>query len=368
MLKASPGSCAFQVGGRESNVSGMPAKPYLSVVLLCFERREFLCESLTSVLNQTLDQDLFEIFVVGDVNPHEVCPNLDSSRVQYIHSRERAVGPKYELALRNTRGEVIAFLDDDDYWDPSRLATIAREFRSAAELGYYHNHSTPVDASGHFLSLPRFLYAEAEGRKSAKLIPGLGINYQRVCDMMARGMAARPSAIAVRRSILMQRLDYIRRLRISADVFLFYLALLSHCDLMDDPSRLTFYRIHDASSSNSKGGNLAEFVNLSLSRRERFRPDDTLLWEMVCSQPEPYLIKSAQREVAELHIRSSWYGERRGEVRLAWDGLDYFRFFSWAHLRTFVYLELMTAMFLIWPRGAQSLCLWLSHRTKRLTY
>ena len=36
----------------------------ISVIIMCYNRRNFLCDAVRSVLNQTLNKSLFEIIVV----------------------------------------------------------------------------------------------------------------------------------------------------------------------------------------------------------------------------------------------------------------------------------------------------------------
>jgi GT2 family glycosyltransferase len=99
--------------------------PRVTVVIPAFRAANFIAEALDSVCAQTFTD--FEIIVVNDVSPDteelERVLTRYRDRVTYL-KRERNGGPG---AARNTailaaRGEYVALLDADDYWDPAFLA------------------------------------------------------------------------------------------------------------------------------------------------------------------------------------------------------------------------------------------------------
>jgi glycosyltransferase involved in cell wall biosynthesis len=99
------------------------ARPTFSVVIPTHARPELLAEAVASVIAQTRED--WECLVVDDGSGTDFAP--DDPRVRVIR-RERSGGP---AAARNTgieaaRGEVVAFLDDDDRYTPDRLALAAR--------------------------------------------------------------------------------------------------------------------------------------------------------------------------------------------------------------------------------------------------
>jgi len=97
--------------------------PKVSVIIPTHNRAEFLRSAIASVLNQTF-QD-FEIVIIDDASKdhtQEVIANFNDIRIKAIHnqSSKGAAGAR-NIALINTSGEYIAFLDDDDEWLPEKL-------------------------------------------------------------------------------------------------------------------------------------------------------------------------------------------------------------------------------------------------------
>src|SRR5918993_11985 len=109
----------------DATAGGLRTSPRVTVVIPAFRAANYIAEALDSVCAQTFTD--FEIVVVNDVSPDteelEQVLTRYRERVKYL-KRDRNGGPG---AARNTgilaaRGEYVAFLDADDYWDPAFLA------------------------------------------------------------------------------------------------------------------------------------------------------------------------------------------------------------------------------------------------------
>ena len=95
----------------------------VSVIVPTYNRGEHLKRTIGSVLNQRFDD--FELIVVDDASTDDtkaVVDEFDDPRIRYLAHRDNKGGS----AARNTgikasKGEYIAFLDDDDEWHPDKL-------------------------------------------------------------------------------------------------------------------------------------------------------------------------------------------------------------------------------------------------------
>lgn len=104
---------------------------FFSVIIPTYRRPDELKKTLIGVLNQSHTN--FEILVVNDdLNDdriESIILDLNDERVRYL-TNERKKGP---CGARNTgilasKGEIIAFLDDDDDWFLNRLSELNKEF------------------------------------------------------------------------------------------------------------------------------------------------------------------------------------------------------------------------------------------------
>lgn len=94
----------------------------ISVVIPSFNRREVLARAVRSVMEQTFSE--WELIVVDDGSEDEsgkVVEETRDARVKYVYQKHRGVSAARNLGIRLARGEWIAFLDSDDYWQPGKL-------------------------------------------------------------------------------------------------------------------------------------------------------------------------------------------------------------------------------------------------------
>jgi glycosyltransferase involved in cell wall biosynthesis len=97
--------------------------PAVTVIIPTYNRADLLPIAVRSVLGQTF-QD-FEILIVDDGSTDDTpatCRQFTDSRVRYIrHSSNKGIAAGRNTGVRNAQGRLIAFLDDDDEWLPSKL-------------------------------------------------------------------------------------------------------------------------------------------------------------------------------------------------------------------------------------------------------
>jgi glycosyltransferase involved in cell wall biosynthesis len=108
-----------------------PSSAHLvSVVVPTFNRPRLLRRALESIFAQ--DYPLYEVLVVNDSGeePTDLFSgfedHLRSGRLRFFsHSQRRGLAATRNTALRECRGEFIAYLDDDDRFGPGHLSRLA---------------------------------------------------------------------------------------------------------------------------------------------------------------------------------------------------------------------------------------------------
>lgn len=94
--------------------------PLVSVVIPFYNRVDWLCEAIESVLNQTYDN--FEIIVVNDGSTEKMDDFLYKygDKIIYRYKENGGAATARNLALEIATGDYIAFLDSDDVWLPTK--------------------------------------------------------------------------------------------------------------------------------------------------------------------------------------------------------------------------------------------------------
>lgn len=131
------------------------ATPLVSVIIPTYRRRELLREAVESVLAQTVSD--IEVLVVEDGShvAAEVVRGIDP-RVRYVWQENRGVSAARNTGAAHAASEWLAFLDDDDTWEPRKLEQqLALAERSAALDMIHTDYSVLID--GRLRAGPRLL-------------------------------------------------------------------------------------------------------------------------------------------------------------------------------------------------------------------
>jgi glycosyltransferase involved in cell wall biosynthesis len=96
--------------------------PLVSVIIPTHNRASMLPRAIRSVQRQTYPH--LEIIVIDDAsvdNTPEVVKSFEDPRIHYIrHDTNRGGSASRNTGIRAATGEYIAFLDDDDEWEPEK--------------------------------------------------------------------------------------------------------------------------------------------------------------------------------------------------------------------------------------------------------
>jgi len=162
-----------------------------SVIVPTYQRTEELERALQSIKNQTFDG--FELIVVDD-NPEqeyrekveEIVEGLrkeaDFPIKLLVNDDKQGVSSARNLGIENTKGEYIAFLDDDDQWKPEKLEKEAE----ALEENSYDAVYSAIE-----------MYNEGEVKKIVRKSGDVGL-----VEILERDRIGSPSKVTVKKEWL----------------------------------------------------------------------------------------------------------------------------------------------------------------------
>lgn len=114
----------------------MTNKPLVSVVIPTYKRPDKLSRAIDSVLNQTYES--VEVIIVDDNNPdteariqtEEYMTKYENNpRVRYLkHDRNKNGSAARNTGAKASKGDFVAFLDDDDEYTSTRIETMLKRF------------------------------------------------------------------------------------------------------------------------------------------------------------------------------------------------------------------------------------------------
>ncbi|WP_445718949.1 glycosyltransferase family 2 protein [Flavobacterium sp.] len=110
----------------------------ISVIIPLYNKDFSISNTLSSVLSQTYIN--FEIIIVNDGSTDrslERVKQFSDSRIQLFNQENKGAATARNFGIEKAKGELIAFLDADDYWFPNHLEEIVRLYNDYPNCGIY---------------------------------------------------------------------------------------------------------------------------------------------------------------------------------------------------------------------------------------
>ncbi|GAA4720058.1 glycosyltransferase [Isoptericola chiayiensis] len=136
----------------------------------------FLAETLASACRQSTEY--LELVIVDDGGPREFGPeDLPGAPPRARVVRTPGGGPARarNIGARVVRGDLIAFLDDDDVWEPERLEAHTRAMRADPGLALTYSRMRSVDDEGRTIAsadqIPISTTSDVYRRRTGIMLP-----------------------------------------------------------------------------------------------------------------------------------------------------------------------------------------------------
>lgn len=123
-------------------------QPLVSVVIPNYNYAQYLPHALNSVLAQTYPQ--VEIIVVddGSTDGSDVVLCQYNERIRWFQHQRKGVSVARNRGVQESHGQLVAFLDADDVWLPTKLEKQVEKFLSDPDLGLVHCGWEAIDKMG----------------------------------------------------------------------------------------------------------------------------------------------------------------------------------------------------------------------------
>ena len=201
--------------------------PKVSVIIPAYNPQAYLDVTIQSALAQTYAN--FEIIIVDDGSTEDLSrfTNFDP-KVLLIRQEHSGVSAARNLGIARSSGELIAFLDGDDIWLPTKLEQQARLFE-LPEIALAYTAFTLIDGDGKPLGA-----GWSDDTNSYK--------------ELLHGCSLCTSSVVIRRSVLDQ-VGIFDPLYLAAEDFDLWLRIAQRHEVRCLDAPLVLYRTHDNNSA-----------------------------------------------------------------------------------------------------------------------
>src|ERR1700722_7490935 len=211
-------------------------KPLVSILIDTYNHEKFIEQAIVSALEQNFPAAAREIIVVDDGSSDgtpEIVRKFEP-QVRLIRKPNGGQASAFNVGIPECKGEIVSFLDGDDWWVLDKVQLAVDELEKNAELGAVGHGQYEVYADGRPLGV---VVPEKDTLLHLQDLPTAVLLTHLRCFLGTTKMT-------IRKKLLNQILPFPEELVIEADEYMFTLApALAPALVLDKP--LFYYRFHE---------------------------------------------------------------------------------------------------------------------------
>lgn len=212
----------------------MPFKPLVSIIINNYNYDRFISEAIDSALNQTYTA--IEVIVVDDCSTDDsrkIMTSYGDRIIPIFHEVNGKQGAAFNSGFLKSQGEIIIFLDSDDYLYPHAVERIVTAWKSGISKVHYRLNVVDIKGQPRGFSYPPVTQLLAQG-EVWKTVLNLGVY---------NGVATSGNALS--REALSKVMPIAEEYSTTSDDYLSVLIpLFGEVVAIEEP--LGAYRIHDS--------------------------------------------------------------------------------------------------------------------------
>jgi GT2 family glycosyltransferase len=214
------------------------SNPAVTVLIDTYNHERFIEQAIASVLEQDFPAGEMEILVVddGSTDGTPAIVRKFAPRVRHIRKTNGGQASAFNAGIPEARGEIIAFLDGDDWWASNKLTQVVQTMAQYPAVGIVGHGivMSYLDNRQEVLTLRDGFHFRADTLKGAK------------CFLLRRAFLG-TSRMTIRAALLREIGPIPESIEIEADEYLFTLAaVLADARILPEP--LAHYRLHDSNA------------------------------------------------------------------------------------------------------------------------
>ena len=281
---------------------------FLSVIVIAYNRREYLQRALSSLFHQTLDRDSYEIILIKNFTDPVIDEICTAYSVRSI-LMEGTIGEYIRRGIAESTGDIITFLEDDDKFTEDKLEKVSTIYERE-KFDFMKNGFIEIDNSDNERteSVQRSTLLTRSLNDSIVLKDD-EINPKTLHFLISRGQDFNLSCMSISRSVGDQIRETISKISTCPDGTIFFLSMDIGQRFAFLPLRLTYYRIHESRSRSYASMEMA----LKKLENEGLEQSKSLL-EIKSYIKRPSLIRVVEEVISIKNIRVAGLNPRKRDI------------------------------------------------------
>lgn len=282
-----------------------------SVIIIAYNRRDFLMNAIRSVINQSVAKDSYEIICVT---------NFEVDLSSFINipiklvNMNGSIGEFISKAISISTSNYICILEDDDEFEPTKLEMIL-EMEKKVNFDYYKNSMSIINQNGELISKK---YEHEIYKEISPLI--VDLEYYNKVRTTRKTFILRsfPSTLTFRREVVINYLSDLKRIESEVGLFLFYKFIDDNKIIVYDTHKTTKYRIHDVSDSSAK-----DFKKYIIVRKNYIKRTLKTYNILLLTIKNNKLLKIINYEKSYLECQYIFFSGKKPNLKLFFNNLFY---------------------------------------------
>jgi len=214
------------------------SEPLVSVIMPAYNARQYITESIESVIAQTYKN--WELIIVDDNSTDSTASiikefTLKDPRIKYLYQDRGRQGKARNKAIKNSNGDYIAFLDADDLWEQSKLEVQIDAIENSPDITLLFTQGFILQPDGD--SIPMDVKVQ-------------NWSFQNDIDLFITQNQIPILSVLVKKQALVDVGYFSEDPAIqNAEDYHLWIKLLKQSTFLSIPNRLFYYRIHNQQST-----------------------------------------------------------------------------------------------------------------------
>ncbi len=268
-------------------------EPLVSVWMTNYNYADFLDESINSVLKQTYSN--FELIICDDGSTDRSLEIIGKylkkdKRIKLIANKNGGIASALNSIYQISKGEIICFLDSDDYFAKTKIENVKNDFQNCLNCGVHFNAMMRINKFG-----------KREGRYPLISSIPSGWLAETVIKNSGGILNVSPSSgISIRKEIAQKIFPLDIKLKSNIDAIIINLSLLL-TPAVSNERILTYYRLHNK--------NLTNYSNLVLTPNEMLKgkKKNIELSKWVYHFTNEWISKNINEKIKLNDIENNWF-------------------------------------------------------------
>lgn len=212
----------------------------ISVIVSAYNRKQYLDVALDSLQKQTLEKRFFEVILITNFD-------YDLTKFQDLNIKhikmEGLDGEYFAQGMKESKGNIICFLDDDDLYSPGKLSTVYSIFKNDV---VYYRHSK----LNFYDSIPVTKGIDRMSSRTLSLYGDTSLTTLKKFRKLKFDL--NNTTISIRKDLLSKYVNQLKSLPCCIDEFLFIVFLKSGSKGLVDFNIHSFYRKYNVNVANTE--------------------------------------------------------------------------------------------------------------------